>query len=72
MTTPKPSTKLSAVDALAGDRGLMKEAPQEEVLADPLALLDEGVRVSSRRKFSPERQMAVIAVTFRLIRSAIA
>lgn len=41
-------------------------------LADLLILLNEGVRVSSRRKPSTERQLAAIATAFRLIRSDIA
>ena len=41
-------------------------------LADLLGLLNEGVRVSSRRKLSPERQIAAIETAFRLIRSEIA
>lgn len=41
-------------------------------LADLLTLLNEGVRVSSRRKTAPEKQIAAIESVFRLIRSDIA
>jgi TetR/AcrR family transcriptional repressor of nem operon len=41
-------------------------------LAALLMLVNEGVRVASRRKLSSEQQLAPIETTFRLLRSAIA
>jgi len=41
-------------------------------LAALLMLVNEGVRVASRRKLSPQEQLAPIETTFRLLRSAIA
>jgi TetR/AcrR family transcriptional repressor of nem operon len=41
-------------------------------LAALLMLVNEGVRVASRRKLSPQQQLAPIETAFRLLRSAIA
>jgi TetR/AcrR family transcriptional repressor of nem operon len=60
----------AAFESCLVDAGCAPERVKE--LADLLSLLNEGVRVSSRRKLSPERQMAAIATTFRMIRSEIA
>ena len=46
--------------------------PQAEELAGMLMLLNEGLRVSSRRRLPDAEHLRSIATTFRLIRSAIA
>jgi TetR/AcrR family transcriptional repressor of nem operon len=43
-----------------------------EELSAMLMLVNEGIRVSSRRKLSPQQQLAPIQTTFRLLRSALA
>ncbi len=45
---------------------------QAEELAAMLMLLNEGIRVSSRRRLPDAQHLQTIATTFRLIRSAIA
>jgi TetR/AcrR family transcriptional repressor of nem operon len=48
------------------------EPAQAEELAAMLMLLNEGIRVSSRRRLPDAQHLQPIAATFRLIRSAIA
>ena len=47
-------------------------AAQASEMAALLMLVNEGVRVSNRRKLTPQQQRAPIETTFRLLRSAIA
>ncbi len=47
-------------------------AEQATEMAALLMLVNEGVRVSNRRKLTPQQQRAPIETTFRLLRSAIA
>ena len=47
-------------------------AAQAAEMAALLMLVNEGVRVASRRKLTPEQQRAPIETAFRLLRSAIA
>jgi TetR/AcrR family transcriptional repressor of nem operon len=67
----------SHLDHLQGFfRACLEEAgatpSQSEELAAMLMLLNEGIRVSSRRGLPPAQQLKSISTTFRLVRSGIA
>ncbi len=70
----RASAHLSAMQA-AFEESLMDahcEPARAAELAALLMLVNEGVRVASRRKLSVAQQLAPIETTFRLLRSAIA